>query len=190
MNVDEEDVERRQVFEIPRLKPHVTEYQIFSGCCTSCSVKHRGALPAGAPAGILGPRAQATIAMLTGKFHLSKRDVEELFSDYFGLSICVGTVSNTEQQVSEALKAPYEEVVEAIKNAAVVGADETGHKIAGKRAWMWVALTSTVVVFYAMASRSKKVALEILGSTFSGILISDRTQLICGSLAANCAGLI
>jgi transposase len=174
VRVDESQYERKQVFEIPRMEPHVTEFQVFNGCCIQCSAKLRGSLPVGTPPGMLGPNALATIGLLTGKFHLSKRDVEEFFSDYFGLPICVGSVSNAEQQVSEALKSPYEEVAMKVKAEAVVAGDETSHKVAGKRAWIWVLLSSTVAVFYARASRSKKVALEILGENFSGILISDR----------------
>lgn len=174
VRVDKLNFERKQVFEIPKIEPHVTEYQIFKGYCLACTAKLRGTLPVGTPPGILGPNALAAIALLTGKFHLSKRDVEELFGDFFGLSICVGTVCNAEQQVSEALKVPYEQVVEAIKREPIVGADETSHKIAGKLAWMWLALSSTLAVFYARTSRTKKVALEILGENFSGILISDR----------------
>jgi transposase len=172
--IDESDYERKQVFELPQMKPYVTEFQIFSGCCTACETRYRGLLPKGTPSGVLGARALATVAYLTGKFHLSKREVEELFSDYFNLPICVGTVCNAEQQVSEALKSPYEEAVTAIKHEAVVHADETSHKVAGKRAWMWIALSLGLAVFFARASRSKKVAMEILGDTFSGILVSDR----------------
>lgn len=172
--VDKVNSERKQVFEIPEIQPHVTEFQIFSGCCAECAAKHRGLVPVGTPSGMLGPRALATIAFLTGKFNLSKRDVEELFSDYFNLPICLGTVCNAEQVVSEALKGPYEEVVAAIKEEPVVHADETGHRIAGKRAWIWLALSLTMAVFFARASRSKKVALEILGENFGGILVSDR----------------
>jgi transposase len=172
--VDESDPERKQVFEIPQIKPHITEYQVFSGECSCCGAKLRGELPSDAPSGMLGPNAQATIALLTGKYHLSKRDVQELFSDYFGLSVCVGTVCNAEQQVSAGLETPYEELVAAVKKEAVVAADETGHKIAGKQGWMWLALTTLYTVFFARASRSKKVAQEILGTSFSGILISDR----------------
>jgi transposase len=172
--VDESSPERKQVFDIPQIKPHISEYQVFSGECSCCATKMRGELPSDAPSGILGPNAQATIALLTGKYHLSKRDVQELFSDYFGLSICVGTVCNAEQQVSAALEKPYEELVAEVKEEAVVAADETGHKVAGKRAWVWLALSSMYAVFFARASRSKKVAQEILGLCFSGILISDR----------------
>jgi transposase len=174
IDLDELSPERKQVFEIPQIKPHITEYQVFSGQCSCCAAKMRGVLPAGTPCGLLGPNAQATIALLTGKYHLSKRDVQELFSDYFGLPICVGTVCNAEQQVSAALEEPYEELVAAVKKEDVVATDETGHKIAGKRAWVWLALSSLYAVFFARASRSKKVAQEILGICFSGILISDR----------------
>ncbi len=174
IELEESPCERKQVFELPRIEPHITEFQIFNGCCSQCSAKHRGSLPVGTPSGMLGPNALATVGLLTGKFHLSKRDVEELFCDYFGLSICVGTVCNAEQQVSVALKSPYEEVAAVIKEEPILAADETGHKVAGKRAWIWILLSSTLAVFFAKASRSKKVAQEILGENFSGILLSDR----------------
>jgi transposase len=174
VSVDESNPERRQVFELPEIKPHVIEYQIFSGQCSRCAVKIRGVLPLDAPSGMLGPRAQATVALFSGKYHLSKRDIREFFLDYFGLSISLGTVCNVEQLVSAALEKPYEEVSMAIKTESVVAADETGHKIAGKQGWMWVVLSSLYAVFFARASRSKKVAQEILGLGFSGILLSDR----------------
>jgi transposase len=174
VDVDDSNPERRQVFEIPVIKPHVIEYQIFSGQCSCCAAKIRGVLPKDAPSGMLGPIAQATIALFSGKYHLSKRDIQEFFSDYFGLSISVGTVCNAEQQVSAALEKPYEEVAAAVKTEAVLAADETGHKIAGKQGWMWLVLSSFHAVFFARSSRSKKVAQEILGDCFSGILISDR----------------
>jgi transposase len=174
VDVDESEPERKQVFEVPEIKPHVIEYQIFSGQCSCCESKIRGILPSDAPSGMLGPRAQATIALFSGKYHLSKRDIQEFFSDFFSLPISVGTVCNAEQQVSSALREPYEEIVAAIKAEAVVAADETGHKIAGIRGWMWLALSSMYAVFFARSSRSKKVAQEILGTDFAGILISDR----------------
>jgi transposase len=174
VSVDESAPERKQVFEIPQIKALITEYQIFSGACSCCFAKLKGKLPSDAPSGMLGPRAVATIGLLSGKYHLSKRDTKELLSDYFGLPICTATVCNAEQQVSESLQGPYEEVVAAIKKESVVAADETGHKIAGIRGWMWVAMCCMYVVFFAKANRSKKVAQEILGGSFSGILISDR----------------
>ncbi|MEI6790609.1 MAG: transposase, partial [Myxococcaceae bacterium] len=39
---------------------------------------------------------------------------------------------------------------------------------------IWLVLSVTMAVFFARASQSKKVAFEILGENFGGILISDR----------------
>ena len=166
--------ERKQVFELPVIRPHVTEFQIFTGCCTECSCKCRGSLPVGTPSGMLGPRALATVSCLTGRFQQSKRDAAEFFCDLFNLSISLGSVCNAEQQMSGALKTPHEELAAAIPKEPVVGMDETGHSIAGKRAWMWVAVCAMFAVFFARSSRKKTVAQEILGLDFSGVLVSDR----------------
>lgn len=166
--------ETKQVFEIPRFDPTCTEYRIFSGCCASCHAKFKGSLPVGTPTGILGPNALALIGVLTGQYHLSKRDVEQIMSDCFGLPISLGTVCNAEQIVAEALEQPFVEASEAIRQESVLGADETSHRVSGKCAWMWIALCSQLAVFFARSSRSKAVAEEILGKEFSGILVSDR----------------
>jgi hypothetical protein len=172
--IDGSTPEKKQVSEIPPIKPFVTEFQIFTGRCNTCSTKHRGSLPIGTPAGMLGPRAFAMIGMLSGKFKQSKRDTQELLETFFGLSVCVGTVCNAEQQVSEALALPHQELARAIQKEPVVHSDETGHNVASKRAWMWIALCKAYAVFFARAHRSKVVAQEILGSEFSGVLVSDR----------------
>lgn len=176
VTIEREDYVRRQVFDIPSISPIVTEYQLVKGSCQDCQENKRGSLPPGAPSGMLGPNALATIGLLTGKFHLSKRDVQELFFDYFSLDISLGTVSNAEQQVSASIKQPYDELAQSIKSEKVVAMDETGHKIAGKLGYMWVALTGLIAVFFARNSRKKSVAQEILGEKFSGTLISDRYQ--------------
>jgi len=55
--------------------------------------------------------------------------------DFFNLPASVGTISNAEAIVSEALKAPVEEAKEHIKKQPCVNADETGHKQQGNKMW-------------------------------------------------------
>ena len=43
-----------------------------------------------------------------------------------------------------------------------------------KRAWLWGAVTSVMTVFVVWLSRSAEVARELLGETFSGILVMDQ----------------
>ena len=67
--------ERRQTLDIPQIKPVVTEYRLSAGLCDACGRRHRGALPDGVDSGLLCPRPMAMAALLSGKYHLSKRNV-------------------------------------------------------------------------------------------------------------------
>jgi transposase len=160
--------------EIPKITPTVTEYQCYCGTCERCGRRHWGEIPKGVPAGMLGPRAMAVVALLSGKYHLSKRQVGEILADLLGTAVSLGTVSNTEARVSEALAKPVEEARIFVQQQPVVHADETGHKVSGKKAWVWVAATISVSVFLVRFSRGADVAMELLGEKFRGWLVSDR----------------
>lgn len=92
-----EEYKIHQVHELPLVKPIVTEYQLYDGICGE---KHIAKLPKGVPKGMLGPIAMAKVATLTGNYRLSKRNTVNLWEDFYGLHISIGTVSNTEKAVS------------------------------------------------------------------------------------------
>jgi len=166
--------ERRQVLDIPPIKPVVTEYRLFAGLCEACGRPHRGALPDGVPSGLLGPGAMGIAALLSGKYHLSKRNVVEILEDILGTELCLGTVSNVEARVSAALGEAVEEARRFVREQQVAHMDETGWKQGGKKAWLWTVVTASVAVFAVRFSRGAKVVEEMLGEWFRGILISDR----------------
>ncbi len=168
------DARRHQVVELPKVKPHVTEYQLQFGYCPCCEDWSPAPLPPGVPEGSFGPRLTAFIALCTGRFRMSKRQTKDLLMDAFGLQLALGSVSNLEQTVSEALTAPVEEAREFVRAAKVVHQDETGWWEAKTRAWLWVATTSRVAVFTVVRSRGKDVAKQMLGESFTGTLVSDR----------------
>lgn len=165
---------RHQQFELPEIKPTITEYQQVFGVCKRCGVRHYGELPPGIPNTVLGPRATASVGIFTGDYRLSKRTTQTLFSDFFGLNVCLGTISNAEKTVSAALKAPVQELHDHIKQQAVVNADETSHKQQGNKMWMWLVTTALVSVFIIRNSRCTESAKTLLGVAFVGILGSDR----------------
>ena len=61
-----------------------------------------------------------------------------------------------------------------VHEQAVAHLDETSWCQGGKRAWLWVAVTSWVTVFLVRMSRGGSVARDLLGETFAGILVTDR----------------
>jgi transposase len=166
--------QRHQVWDLPPHTPHVTEYRLWPGACAQCGQTCLGSLPPGVPTGLLGPRAMAIIALFSGKFHLSKRHIEELLEDLFGLPLGLGTISNTEARVEAALAKPVEEAKAFVQAQPVVHMDETGWRQGGQKRWMWTALTAAVAVFAIRASRGACVAVELLGTAFRGFLVSDR----------------
>jgi len=63
-------------------------------------------LPHGVPHGGFGPYLQAVLAMLAGAYRLSKRQIQQVSSDLFGLSISTGMISKLERQSAAALEGP------------------------------------------------------------------------------------
>src|SRR5439155_18099237 len=66
---------RHQVTELPPLKPTVTEYQLHALRCRQCGVVTRAPLPVGVSERAFGPRLQALVAVLSGAYRLSKRNI-------------------------------------------------------------------------------------------------------------------
>jgi transposase len=165
---------RHQVIELPPIQPVVTEYQWHQLACLACGETTRAPWPAGVPSGTYGPRVQATVALCTGAYRLSKRTTQQMMDEVFGVPMSVGTISPLEQATTAAVAAPIEEARTSVHEQAVAHLDETSWRQGGKRAWLWVAVTSVVTVFVVRMSRGGPVARELLGERFSGILVTDR----------------
>jgi transposase len=114
------------------------------------------------------------VSALSGRYRLSKRDTSEVMDDFFQADVSVGSICALEQRCSEAIRESVEEAREYVKVQSVVHMDETGWREANHKAWLWVAATSCVTTFCIRRSRAGKVAKEMLGETFNGVLNSDR----------------
>lgn len=94
----------------------------------------------------------------------------------------MGTVANQRAEASAAVAAPVQEAHAYVQQQRVVRADETGFRQgnadgrnpAGRKAWLWVAVTEWVAVFLVRLRRGQDAARELLGAAFSGRLVSDR----------------
>src|SRR5499426_1621923 len=165
---------RHQVLEIPPIKPVITEYQWHQLVCSECGATTRAPWPEGVPSGTYGPRVHATVALCTGSYRLSKRTTQQVMDDIFGVSMSVGTISQSEQTTTAVVALPVEEARAHVQEQAVAHVDETSWRQGGKRAWLWVGVTSMVTVFLIRMSRGGQVARELLGQRFAGILVTDR----------------
>jgi transposase len=171
-----EDVEpvRHQVTELPRIEPEVIEYRQHTLTCLACGAKTSAEQPVDMPAGSFGPRAQATVGYLSGRFGISQRDVEELLGTVFHTEIGLGSVPAQQEQVSAALAEPVQAAHEYAQEQLAKNVDETSWREGTKRAWLWIEATSLVTVFLVLATRGAKSARQILGDVVQGVVGSDR----------------
>ena len=175
---EDEKPRRHQVVEVPPLSARVTEYRSHELECTGCRTRTREEVPTYARSAF-GDRLSGLASLLVGKYRLSKRLVKDALSDMLGVQLSIGSVVNLEGEMAEALAPAVLEAREWVKQADQVHADETGWVEGrqggrGKRAWLWVVATTQVAVFHIALSRSGKVARELLGEDFAGLLVSDR----------------
>jgi transposase len=91
---------RHQVTDLPPIEPFTDEYRRHAGLCQACGAVTRASLPEGVPLSNFGAEITALVALLTAVYKVSKRGVQELFSDVFGIVMSLGAVINCERQVS------------------------------------------------------------------------------------------
>ena len=165
---------RHQVIEVPPVRAEVTDHYLYRLRCPHCRGETRAGLPVDVPTGAFGPRVQALIALLSGRYRLSRREVADVCAEVLSVTVSVGSVDELCQATAAALAAPVADLHAAVQQAAVAHADETSWAQAGQRRWLWVVVTAGATVFTVASSRGSGVIKGLLGETFAGILTSDR----------------
>ena len=92
----------RQVWELPVIRPQITDYVQHTVCCPTCTATVTAPAPPAAATGY-GPRLTALIGHLHGTYHLSYRAVADLLADVADLPIGLGSLVSSTERVSTAL---------------------------------------------------------------------------------------
>jgi len=166
------DPQRYQVTELPPVKPETTEHRAHAVTC-GCGFTTRAAVPEAVRASSFGPRLSSIIAMLTGVFHLSRRQAVMAAADFFGVDISLGAVSALEDRVSEAIEPAVDEAWNEARRADVKHTDGTGWCQAGRALQLWTIATTTVTVFKVLTEATTD-ALKTLLGRIKGVMVSDR----------------
>jgi transposase len=165
---------RHQVAELPPVRAEIVEYQGHARTCRRCGTITCAAIPETIRQYSIGPGLAGAMAYFAGCHQVSKRGVEEIVETLFEVPVALGTISNLEQEMSEALASCHAAAVEAVQAAPVKHVDETGWKKHGQKCWLWVAATVQLSVFVLHARRGLVGLTMLLGETIHGIVVSDR----------------
>ena len=116
---------RHPMVEVPPLSAVVTECRCHALQCAGYGVVTRGEVP-GHARSVFGDRLAALASLRVGKYRLSKRLVKDALSDMLGVELSVGSVSNLEAEMSQALAPAAAEALACVQEEEAVNADETG----------------------------------------------------------------
>lgn len=161
-----------QVWELPAVVCAVTEHQRRRRRCGCCGKVTLADIPAGTPVGAFGPNLCATVVGLSA--HMSREEVAKFVCDNFGCAMSAASVEAICKRASDALAGAYDKLADAVREQPVVHADETSWRWPGARRWAWLASTDQIAVYHLTDSRAARVAKDLLGEDFPGVLVSDR----------------
>lgn len=167
---------RHQVWEVPPIEPHVSEYQLHRLSCP-CGTTTCAALPPGVPRGQAGPRLIALTALLMGCFRQSKRRVALFLEQVLNQPCSPGWVVKLQNQATAALRPAYDELAALLPDQEQLGIDETPTKQGPHKAWLWTAVAARFTVFALRTTRAATVLGELLGPDYRGVVNCDRAKM-------------
>ena len=164
---------KHQTWELPKIVPNITQYYIESGRCKNCKKWRTAKLSHEVTKSAFGPRTQSIIAMMTGQYRISRRNTKKILAELCGLKISLGSVSNCEKVVSNALRNPCMEILKHVRNSPILNADETSHLHFSERCYAWALTTPKAMAIKVGLRRNRKAFKALLGRNFQGTIISD-----------------
>jgi transposase len=165
---------RHYVYELPEIRPVVHEHRRLYVKCPKCGQVTLASLPAGVPTGHYDASVQAMTGLLRGEMRQSVRQASEVMTKVLHVPMSPGMVAKTQEHLSCALQAPFEQAHQYAKAQDRAHADETSWRQDKKKAWLWVCVTGLVIVFVVHVSRGAQAAKALLGEAFGGLLMTDR----------------
>jgi transposase len=168
---------RHQVWELPEIKPHVTEYQRHHLTCPCCGETTCADLPAGVPTSQSGPRLIAFAGLLMAYFRQSKRRTALFLQMLLNQPCCPALTVKMQTQVTAALRPAYEELVQELPVQERLGIDESPTKEAKQKSWLWTFVASMFTVFAWRGTRAATVLTELLTDDFAGVVMCDRAKM-------------
>lgn len=178
--VVEEKVAMQYQVDIPRPIPTiVTRFNVHVGHCEHCHRRVQGRHPdqtsdaLGAAAVQIGPQAIGLASEMKHNLGVSYAKSARLLSSAMGLTVNRSTLVRADLRVGEKLRPTYQQLILRLRGSEVVYADETGWKVAGDNAWLWVFTNDSLSVYAIDPRRSHDVAERILGRDFDGVLGCD-----------------
>jgi hypothetical protein len=162
--------------DLPEPKPIVTRFRVPVARCPACFRRVQGRHPEqtsdarGAAAVQYGPRLLGFAADLRHRIGASYRKCSSVLLTLTGLVVASAALVRSGHRLRRLAMPSYDRLVEAARHSAVQHVDETGGKIGGRSAWLWVFADEHATLYRIRKSRGHEVVVEVLGEDYQGVL--------------------
>lgn len=165
----------RQEFELPPIKPVVTEHQAEEKLCPECLQINVAQFPENITQPVqYGRRVQAYSTYFNQQQFIAYGRLQDLFSDCFSLPISQGTLVTFNKRCAEKIDPSVQEIKAKIIASRVVNFDESGMRVKGKLHWLHVACTKELT-YYELHEKRGQEAMNAIGilPNFTGTATHD-----------------
>ena len=166
---------RRQEVDIPPVKPVYIEHRAHLKVCPLCHSQNKGLFPDNLQAPVqYGANIEAMSGYMSVYQSLPYQRISGMFKAFFGLRPSEGSVDTFLDNLAQKAQPVYESIRERIQQSEVVGSDETGCRVNGKKHWFHVWQTHLLTFIVSFASRGHKVIEEYFpGGFIHSFYVSD-----------------
>jgi hypothetical protein len=149
----------------------VRKYVITRHWCGNCETLVRSShIP---PISRIGLNTMGYILYARYRLRLPFKRIQESLMDLHDFHISEGEISAELQEAEKLFGKDHEAIVEVVKQAKIVYADETGWRMNGENWWLWVFKTPEGVRYVIEESRGRGVAENALGEKSDRVIVSD-----------------
>lgn len=175
--VRERDEDQWQV-DLPDVRPTVTRFRVAVGHCAHCGRRLQGRHPEqssdalGAAGSQVGPVAKGWAAWLHYGLGLSFAKCARLLGR-LGIDVTPGALCSAAQTAGTDLVPVHAEIVRRVNDAPMVVMDETGWRVGGYSAWVWVATTPDATAYNVADGRGFAEACDLVDADYHGVIVRD-----------------
>ena len=165
---------KRQIIDIPTIKQVVTEHRVYRCMCT-CGKIVKSDFPVGVDSPVrYGKNIETLIGYLSVRQYLPFKRLQEMLNDIFAVQISEGGLHWLLNRLASKGVDAYEMIRQNILHSRVIGTDETGVKINGKRHWFWTWQNNRATYIVASDNRGTTTINENMsGISKEAVLVHD-----------------
>jgi transposase len=165
---------RRQLTELPEIKPVIIETRQHEVVCPGCGQLQHGTLPEGLEATRqFGPRLEALVTYFHHEHHMGFERLQTVLGDVLGIPLSEGGAVAMLERAGIAAQPEAEAIGERVRHSPVIGSDETSARVNGRNWWEWVFLSSAGEYHVIKPSRGQDVIDGFMGDHCADVWQSD-----------------